>query len=261
MRQANAFLHSCWFNYFQTLGGRRNIHYVSPVPGINPGWYIWPDSPGVYELSLLEFEQGESRETSRFALKYFPHRETSELQDFSFAEQIVRLSYFFDDSFINEKQDPHECCCAGLTGQYAGPRLVKGIPKLHLRNMMHPSLFWVGELCFLFDANQLLQVSLCSQDRLLQYAVDGVYIQETGLWKEVVKPGGLDRQVPGWKLSKQFFDLFIDEVLFALGLIPLRYDESIRPGQIFYHKQEGDGYTEESSKVNSIIQKAIFMEV
>lgn len=210
---------------------------------------------------MLEFKQGDSRETSRFILKYFPHREASELQDFSFAEQVVRTSYFFDDTFINEKQEPHECCCAGITGQCSGPRLVKGIPKLHLRGMMHPGLFWVGELYFLFDANQLLQVSLCSQDRLLQYAVDGVYIQETGLWKEVISPGGLDRQVPGWRISKQFFDLFINEVLFALGLMPLRYDENVGPGQIFYHKQEGDGWKEESHKVTSITQKAIFMEV
>jgi len=111
-----------------------------------------------------------------FLIKYYPHPDEEVFEDFSIREQLVRLSPCFNE----ETRFPSETCSQKL----------------------HDSFFVVGTLNI--SANEdlgILRLALQTQDRFTSV------LEENLEMKGVVlrEAGAIDRNVPGWQLSWEFY--------------------------------------------------------
>jgi len=165
-----------------------------------PCWHIWlSDSEGVYELALVnsgsksiyeDMREGVKKVLldqywSEFVIRYYPSPNEQVFEDFSFYEKVLRLSEFFDRD---------------------------GRPRSDMKDTFHESYYTVGSMQLIVERNMnMLSLSINSQDRLIDYRMKGVKI-ESGENKIIwgVKPGGRDRNVPGWELSWRIFDRLVE---------------------------------------------------
>lgn len=91
---------SSWSEQFRTDIGLKGI---SQVWGGPPAWYIWlANAPGVYHLELLEAEEekqnGKDFCKAVFTVKCYPYPGDACFQSFSFLEQKLIQSNFFDET-------------------------------------------------------------------------------------------------------------------------------------------------------------------
>ena len=91
---------SSWSERFRSDIGFKG---VSQIWGDRPAWYFWlADSPGVYQLELMNTEEDsdteEDRYTAVFNVKCYPYREHAAFRSFSFLERKLVQSDFFDDT-------------------------------------------------------------------------------------------------------------------------------------------------------------------
>jgi hypothetical protein len=91
---------SSWSEQFRAHIGLKGF---SQVWGGPPAWYIWlTDAPGVYHLALLETEErkqnGKDLCNAVFTVKCYPYPGDACFPSFSFFEQKLIQSRFFDDT-------------------------------------------------------------------------------------------------------------------------------------------------------------------
>lgn len=260
MEQAIRFLTNSWLNY---LNGdwEKAVAYLSPIQGEEPGWYIWPrEGNGVYEMQLLERQNlGETEET-RFILKHYPYPEEEAFERLASAEQVVRLSDYFDNTPI-EASHGGGCACSLIACRHQEKQLkqlYKGIPRCYHRKSINPSLFSVGEIKLRLQGGKPLRISLVSQDRLVLYSVGGVCLEHEGSRVQLVAPGSIDREVLGWTISWQFFDVFLKEILARMGYYPHKCRRESAPGMIYYQEEGGEIRGREDTSVTQITHTFYF---
>jgi len=256
MRYTNIFLSSCWWNYFN-LEHEKQIEYLSPIAGSVPGWYLWlKKRQGVYEFILSEAGQRGELEVSKFLIKYYPHPEESLFDSFATAEQVVRLSPYFDDDFIKSHSGQGGCACSCLHHNHAHCHRNKGFPKVHAREKINPTLFTIGEMKLIIgkEEHRLLKSMLISQDRLLEYSQDGILLEKDGSLVEVIKSGELDRSIPAWELCWDLYDTLIKEVFAKMGGYPRKCRRTSKPGLLFYQGKGGETWSIETGCVTQITQ-------
>ncbi|HHY06054.1 MAG TPA: hypothetical protein GX532_03630 [Clostridia bacterium] len=243
MRIINSFLTTCWLQYF-SQNEDRQINLYSPIPGINPGWYFWlKNNSGVIEMIFNEATENESH----FLLKYYPYPESQYFENLSCGEQIVRLSHIFDDSYVEKNQEAG-CACSSLNLCNHPLKIKKGIPHFLERKNMHSSLFSLGELSFSFTENDLKQITLNSQDQLIQYSFEGITILDSnGIPHELVAPGQIDRKMPAWEICWHFVSILTHDVFPQNNLFVKKCLRKISPGQVFY-QWKGDGLWKKEDK-------------
>ncbi|WP_319522317.1 hypothetical protein [uncultured Desulfosarcina sp.] len=91
---------SSWSEQFRADVG---LKAFSQVWGGPPAWYIWlADAPGVYHLALIETEEkkhkGKNFYKAAFAVKCYPYPDGACYSSFSFVEQKLIQSRFFDET-------------------------------------------------------------------------------------------------------------------------------------------------------------------
>lgn len=147
------------------------------------GWDFWLNGKqGVWELQWVGWGEKFAWSYCRFLLRYYPHPDEPVLEDFSFGEQIMRLSHNFTDY---------------------------GCPRFDSRREVDQSYYVIGKLD-IFSRNKAIVAILKSQDRWIEYRPQGLEVEKPGgerVW--VVEKGGKDRDVPGWDLSWQYFDCLV----------------------------------------------------
>ncbi|MDD4145657.1 MAG: hypothetical protein PHS83_00895 [Clostridia bacterium] len=260
MRLVNSFLTACWLQYF-SQNKDRQITLYSPIPGTNPGWYFWlKNNSGVMEMIFLDHDQKttEGTKESHFLLKYYPYPESQYFENLSCGEQIVRLSHIFDDSYV-EKNHDEGCACSSLHLCSHTPKIKKGIPHFQERKNIHPSLFSLGKLSFAFTENDLKQITLDSQDQLIQYSFEGITILDSnGTPHELVAPGQSDRQMPAWEICWHFVSILTHDVFPQNNLFVKKCLRKISPGQVFYQGKGDDLWEKEDKSVTQIIHTFYF---
>lgn len=255
MKQTNTLLNSCWLNYF-SHEWHKSISFFSPIQGENPGWYIWPEANlGVFEIQLLEWQTKTQQEDSRFILKYYPSPDEESFNGLASAEKIIRLSHWFDDSPIEERQSG--CACSALAHHHTHGKN-KGIPHYHNRKNLQPSLFTVGEILLKLESDKFTQISLTSQDRLLLIATSAISVEHEGALIQLTPPGGIDRDLPGWTISWHFFEILVKEVLARLGFYPTSCTRVVNPGLVYYQQEGGEIREEKDSDVTQITHTFYF---
>jgi len=259
MQNINTLLNSCWWNYLNN-SSRKKIQYLSPIAGSKPGWYFWLEgNQGVFELLLSDCNTEGDREQSSFALKYYPSPEEDVFDTFSCAEQVVRLSDFFDNSPIKSGHNGSECACSQIGHGEIHICRNKGFPRFHARKQINSSLFVIGKIDFILHSGKLLETSLTCQDKIIQYAVEGINVpQQDGTSLQVVEPGSIDRNIPAWTIGWEFYEILVKDIFAKLGLYPINSDRDIRPGFLYYQEKGGEIWFAVSDSVTRITHTHYF---
>lgn len=252
MQQASLLLNAGWLQYLgKNPGGK--ISYLSPIPGEKNAWYVWfVNQGGVYEIALLDWQIQKNNEISSFILKYYPYPEEALFESFSCAEQVVRLSAYFDNSLIKHSEHEKSCACSQHHGRHCGSPVQKGIPRLQARADIHPALFGIGKIRLTLRQGRLLQLSADSQDRLMQCSVTGIFVCQGNGPVQIVAPGEVDRDVPGWQLTWTFLEVFRKEVLANSGYDPRKCLRTTACGQVFYQEEGREIWGREDPSVTQI---------
>jgi len=225
---------------FQNDAARRHFGFsqISQVttPDGLPAWYLWfSDKPGAYSLSVTEGhrvpemsgvsgrDDGDAL-AARLLIRYFPDTEDESFDSLSTFEQIFRLGPSFDST---------------------------GTPSFEGGRAMHDSFFVAGYMDILIHSSKADVDFFCTApDRWRDYRLDGLTLtDDKGKSRQVVSPGAVDRDFPGWDLSFFIFDKIISSFCFVSGQAPRRAGAASRP---FVH-YEIDG----EQRVNAVHDTAI----
>ena len=232
------------FELFQTVfqndAARRHFGFsqISQVtnPDGLPAWYLWfSDKPGAYSLTVTEghrvprMSEVSGRDdgdalAARLLIRYFPDTEDESFDSLSTFEQIFRMGPSFDAT---------------------------GTPSFEGGRAMHDSFFVAGYMDILIHSSKADVDFFCTApDRWLDYRLDGLTLtDDKGKSRQVVSPGAVDRNFPGWAHSFFIFDKIISSFCFVSGQAPLRAGAASRP---FVH-YEIDG----EQRVNTVHDPAI----
>jgi len=175
------------------LGEGLFSHFQRTVSRSFAGWQIGvKDAAGVYELLLKQHGSSSSSSplsnSNRFSrtdflLKYYPSPGEKDFETFSLYEKILRTSPAFDG---------------------------KPAPDEKLKQEMHESYFTVGEIALVL-AHEGSAAGLClvSQDEWREQRVKALSVRDASGKIHRLPAGSHDRRVPGWKISRVFFDCLI----------------------------------------------------
>lgn len=209
--------------------GASGLDYMSRIDGERASWYLWINKvPGVYEVKLKSFKETAKGERCSFYLKYYPAEQEEVLDDYSCAEQLIRLGELFDQEIVHISESEEICpCCGGKDENckdrrhYFMVKRPKGIPTLARRKLLDDALFEVGELGLEMQEGKLTKCSLKTQSLYETRSVEGIYVKDKqGVLQELVAPGSVDRKLPGYKLSRRIYDFIMDKFLGAIHYGP-----------------------------------------
>ncbi|BBO67798.1 hypothetical protein DSCA_17280 [Desulfosarcina alkanivorans] len=198
---------SSWSEQFRADIGLKG---VSQVWGGPPAWYIWlADAPGVYHLALLATEEkkqrGKALYKAEFAVKCYPYPDDACFQGFSFLEQTLINSDFFDKTHT---------------------------PVFECRGKIPPDLFTIGMVEVAMD-HEAHMASFCieTQDILRsRYAAEtDQFFPILDLDRKFVE-GEIDRDIPGLKMAYPLFDCLMCLYANAGKQAPLQIRCSKAPG-------------------------------
>ncbi len=143
-----------------------------------------------------------------FLLRYYPTPDDIYFNNFSYYERKFRLQKEFFTEY--------------------------GVPTLEAKMYMPKSFFTIGELDYYieFINEKDMRLSIRAQKYYIEKRAEGIRDRE----KIIVKPGGVDRRVPGWELAwklyksiiKAYIDYFDADILLAI--------EIEKPGKVYTTK-------------------------
>ena len=120
-----------------------------------------------------------------------------------------------DDGHMHSHE---ECHCDHEHGHEELRRRPKGIPNLLKKFDMNRELFKIGDLTVVADMeDNTFRAELRTKERLLERAPEAIRIQQGEEITELVEKGGINRNVPGYKLAERFMKFFGGQVLAAMG--------------------------------------------
>ncbi|MBU2647896.1 hypothetical protein KKI24_24530 [bacterium] len=184
---------------------------ISQVNASNgrPQWYLWfSEKKGAYSLTIQEdpFGSGDGRlpgwsieaETNPgpyVLIRYFPDMEEGVFDALSCYEQIARLGSLFDST---------------------------GTPTFEGGRALHENLFVVGRLDVVIHSSKSEVDFYCAApDRWRDYRIDGLtFMDGDGESRQVLSPGDLDRDLPGWDLSFFIYDKIVSAFCLLTGQAP-----------------------------------------
>jgi len=174
-----------------------------------PGWNLWFQGvSGAYQLELIQAQnifEGERLLSllgrgvvaeGRFVVRYFPNVDDPLLGDFSCLESLFRLSSSFDST---------------------------GTPTITGQAYLDNNYFVVGFLDFKVDIDRtFLELECIAPNRWKDVRVDGLLIENNqGEKCEIVSPGGIDRNLPGWEFAFVLFDKMISACCYTHKCLPV----------------------------------------
>jgi hypothetical protein len=161
------------------------INAVSQIWGEVPAWYMWlSGAQGAYRLELAHAMTDENSPANRrgfFYIKCYPFEGSTVFDSFSFEEQMLRRSHFFDDTHT---------------------------PRFEQNERIADSLFNVAAMEYHVNQDDTMAcITLDSLDTLRC-----VYPEETVQHYDLIgkkrryQAGEIGRTVPGWQLGYPVFD-------------------------------------------------------
>lgn len=205
-------------------GKGHELEFISKSESSSLGWYFWLHGvDGVYEIEKKKELRPESRE---FYVRYYPGKTEPVLEEYSVEEQLLRFDEeVFDDAVIHRPLEEHEvcpCCAAGHphggSPENCGHEMhdrhatetgrPKGIPRLLKKFLLNKEMFLIGALCVTVNTNGAVSAEIKTKKRLVSHAKDSIRIMQEGHPVELVRKGEINRNVPGYELSRKFMEFF-----------------------------------------------------
>ncbi|MHC1715023.1 MAG: hypothetical protein AB9858_05435 [Acidaminococcaceae bacterium] len=243
-----------------------NLDYLSRIDGEDTAWYFWLKGvKGVYELKLAYVEDAGTREHSSFYLKYYPDFEDEYFESYSCVEQFVRMGDAFEQTNVRIATEHDLCpCCGGNQCEHENlnehfARRSKGIPKLLVRKNLSPKLFCIGTVEFEISNDALVSMTLITESRLVQYAVNGVHaVDKDGIVREIIGKNKIDRNIPGVELCKPFHDFLLEKMLGILAVKTIEETTIKEIGIATFDFGNGDFDEKSSNEIERVIVKNVF---
>lgn len=203
-----------WIDELKDLLG---IEAVSQIWGEVPAWYMWlSDAHGVYRLQLAEATNQEKNPANKqgfFSIKCYPFNNSAVFNTFSYEEQVLSRSGFFDDTHT---------------------------PRFEENERISDSLFNVAGMEYRVTRDDTMACfSLESLDSL-RY----IYTAETEQHFDLIgkrrsyRKGEVGRSVPGWQLGYPVFDRLLCMYAFYSKAKPIRVRITRSPGFEYSHTGE-----------------------
>lgn len=215
-----------------------------------PGYYLWfGEKPGAYLLELIDgtvedvshntrhdaITQGASSR-GRLRIKYFPAVDDSSdvFEDFSFYEQLVRMSDLFDGT---------------------------GTPTFEGSEKIDDTYFVVGNLDMRVTAErELIEITLNAPDRWKTFHPTGLSVSPNREGSvEVIAPGGKDRDVQAWALSWFLFDKLISGFCYAYKTFPQYIAVWKKTGAAYYIDRDNKVVARPHENVKDIYLSGCFL--
>ena len=161
-------------------------------------WYLWfSDKRGAFSLTIEEdhVASDDNRIHPYLLIRYFPDIEEGVFDSLSCYEQIARMGSLFDAT---------------------------GTPTFEGGCTMHGSLFVTGRIDVNIHSSKSDVDFYCTApDKWRDFRTDGLTLMDDKMEsKQVLFPGELDRDFPGWDLSFFLFDKIISSFCFLTGQTP-----------------------------------------
>lgn len=200
-----------WVDNLKNLLG---MEAVSQIWGDVPAWYMWlSDALGVYQLQLVDAGFDENRPATKqgfFSIKCYPFHDATVFDAFSYEEQDLSQSGFFDDTHT---------------------------PRFEEKEKIPDSLFNVAAMEYRVNEDDAMACfTLESLDTMRS-----VYPDETVLDFDLINKsrryaeGEIGRSVPGWKLGYPVFDRLLSMYAFYSKTKPVRLRITRSPGFEYAH--------------------------
>ena len=200
-----------WIDELKDLLG---MEAVSQIWGEVPAWYMWlSDAHGVYRLQLEDAVNEDKIPTNKqgyFSIKCYPFDNTTVFDTFSYEEQVLRRSPFFDDTHT---------------------------PRFEDMDRIPGSLFNVAAMEYRVNQDDTMACfTLESMDTLRC-----VYPEETLQHFDLIgksrhyRKGEIGRSVPGWQLGYPVFDRLLGMYAYYSKAKPVRVRITRSPGFEYVH--------------------------
>jgi len=207
----NMLVTTSWVDSLRDLLG---MEAASQIWGDVPAWYIWlSDAQGVYQLRLVDAGFDENSPATKqgfFSIKCYPFHNATVFDTFSYEEQYLSRSRFFDDTHT---------------------------PRFEEKGKIPDSLFNVAAMEYRVNEDDTMACfTLDSLDTMRS-----VYPDETVLDSDLIKKsqryaaGETGRSVPGWKLGYPVFDRLLSMYAFYSKSKPVRLHITRSPGFEYVH--------------------------
>lgn len=196
--------------------------------GLRTWRYRLADLPGGYELILWDTRRGALRsarppaltagweaqplefDEASFLIRYYPTPDEPFFENFSAEEQALRLSEVFENGASTFPVEGYE----------------DRLSEFH---------FNVGTMMLAAGVfHSVVRLSLMSQERFVSVVEDGLKVHN----EQLIEPGGVDRNVPGWQLSWFLFSKILKIYVEKLG-VPYLVVERGEPGRIWVCRESG----------------------
>ena len=228
--------------------GDRTLERVTPLEGEETCWFFWfPEIRGCYEFALHEWQRFGTMEKTFFLLKYYPDVHDPVFQDFSCAEQIVRMSSCFKDQPDEDEAETSE----RLLQETGVSEKFLGIPQLQKRTFFDQDLFLVGKIVLVMDKDKLVTSLLETQTSSLKYSETGQPEDQSQQGLALVDGNDSDRKVNGLELCRPFYDFLVKELVPSM-LFTTSSTEFYSSTSLISYKMEQSCYQNEY--VNEVCQ-------
>ena len=207
IEQARSLLGNLLFFAMRQPDARTNaaFKYVSADWIDLPGWFFWPKNrPGVFQLKLNRIDDAmtDTAIETDYRLSYFPALEEPLFEQFSCAEQLLRVSEFFSCKGVEFATECPHCECSDTA--FADLSAGKGIPTPEARRQISGELFTVGEIKFRWEQEVLTRIEIRAPFRDQTVARSAVEIAAESGAVRLLEAGAVDRDLPCWELTADF---------------------------------------------------------
>jgi len=195
-----------WIDALKALLG---MEAVSQIWGEVPAWYLWlSDAHGAYRLELAEAMTDENSPATKqgyFLIKCYPFDNTTVFDTFSYEEQVLSRSRFFDDTHTPRFED------------------IERVPD---------SLFNVAALEYRVNQDDTMACFTLESLDTLRWVYPEETIQHFDLIgkSRCYRKGEIGRSVPGWQLGYPVFDRLLGMYAFYSKTKPVRVRITRSPG-------------------------------
>ena len=241
------------------------LDYLSKIDGEDGAWYFWlSQTEGVYEFKELTSQVDNSVERSGYAIKYYPSLDEDAFEQYSFAEQLLRVGELFEQGIVNNTGGFDFCpCCGGKHDEHhqhehCKPRAM-GIPSLLKRCQIADTAFLIGYMRFYVEDEELRESVLTTQDRLVQIADAGITVSGQDDIADVIVPeGGIDREIPGLQLCRVFHHFLLKKLLGKMNIRTIGEFVQKEMGTYVHAVPSGSYYETAEESVEAIAIKNIY---
>lgn len=200
-----------WIDELMDLLG---LEAVSQIWGSVPAWYLWlSNAHGVYRLQLADAMEDKNQPDNKqglFSIKCYPFHDTSVFNTFSYEEQMLSRSEFFDDTHTPRFEKMERI-----------PDPLFNVAAMEYRVNQDGTM-----ACFTLESLDTLRCTY-PEETVLDFDL----IKKSRSYRE----GEIGRSVPGLQLGYPVFDRLLCMYAFYSKAKPIRVRITRSPGFEYIH--------------------------